>query len=132
MKKIKMLAAVIFVLAGLMLTGCGKYNSHYSAMMCVHSNTSSSASLSFSTFDGTEADTLKCKEKPGNLEYSAKLEKGSASVYVDYDGTKRELFSIKGGEEVSSTLTGLEEGTVYVIIETSGKCENGSFDFEMK
>lgn len=132
MKKSRILIVLILVLVSLQVTGCGKYNSHFSAMMCVHTNTSSSASLSFSTFDGVEADTMKCKEEPGNLEYSAKLEKGSATVYVDYDGTKKELFSINGDEEVSSTLTGLEEGTVYVIIETSGKCENGSFDFEMK
>lgn len=132
MKKSKILIALFLVLSSLLSTGCSKYTSHYSSIMSVHTNTSSSASLSFYVFDGTEADTLKCKEEPGKLEYSAKLEKGSATVYVDYDGTKKELFSINGGEEVSSTLTGLEKGTVYVIIETSGKCESGSFDFEMK
>ncbi len=133
MKKIRTITLfMILVISVLALTGCGKYPSSWSATMCVHSSTSSSNYLSFSTFSGTEADKLKVKEEPGTLCYSAKLEKGSATVYVDYDGTKKELFSIKGGEEVNSKLENLKEGEIYVILETSEKCEEGKFEFEIQ
>ena len=53
-------------------------------------------------------------------------------VYVDYDGTKKELFKLSDGEEINSSLKDLKEGTVYVIFETDGKCENGEFEFELE
>ena len=76
--------------------------------------------------------TLKCKNETGTLNYSGKLEKGNVIVYVDYDGTKKELFKLSDGEEINSSLKDLKEGTVYVIFETDGKCENGEFEFELE
>ena len=133
MKKIaKVTLIMITVLASLCLTGCGKYVSSWSASAYVHTNTSSYAYMDFGTFKGTQVHTLKCKNETGTLNYSGKLEKGNVIVYVDYDGTKKELFKLSDGEEINSSLKNLKEGTVYVIFETDGKCENGEFEFEIE
>ncbi|MBR4344681.1 MAG: hypothetical protein IKP88_18595 [Lachnospiraceae bacterium] len=133
MKKMtKVVFVLAMILASLGLTGCDKYTSSWSASLYVHSNTSSNAYMDFWTFKGTVAHTMKCKNESGVLSYSAKLEKGNAVIYVDYDGTKKELFKINGGEEVNSSLNTLKQGPVYVIVETDGVCENGKFYFDIK
>ena len=77
--------------------------------------------------------SLKCKDGSARqMDYTAKLEDGGASVYYDCDGTKKHLFTIGSGESVSSSLEGLPVGKLYVIVETDGKCKEGRFDFEMK
>ena len=100
--------------------------------MYVHSNTSHSAYMNFGTLNGTEVQTLKCKEETGTLKYSAKLDTGNATVYIDYDGEKKELFKIGAGEEIEDSFDGLKEGKIYVIVETDGKCEEGKFEFELE
>ena len=133
MKKMtKAILALVMVIASLSLTGCGKYTSSWSASAYVHSNTSTYAYMNFWTFKGTQVHTMKCKNETGTLIYSGKLEKGNVVVYVDYDGTKKELFRLSEGEEVSAALNDLKNGTVYVIFETDGKCENGEFEFEIE
>ena len=133
MKKLsKVILVLVMVLASLCFTGCGKYRSSWSASAYVHSNTSSSAYMNFWTFKGTQVHTMKCKNESGTLTYSGKLEKGNAVIYVDYDGVKKELFRISDGEEVNSSINDLEKGTVYVIFETEGKCENGEFEFNLE
>ena len=132
MKKIRMMAAAFLILMCFALTGCGKYISSWSASAYVHSNTSKLAYMDFGTFSGTQVHTLKVKEESGTLKYTAKLETGSATVYVDYDGEKKELFSIKDGESKEGSLKDLKEGKIYVIVETDGKCENGEFEFELE
>ena len=67
----------------------------------------------------------------GDLKYSARLESGSAAVYMDYNGTKQELFSISAGEEIDSHGGYVEAGTVYIIVETDGACQNGDFQFSL-
>lgn len=115
------------------LTGCGRYSSHYSALMLVNSNTTQSSYMSFSSFNGTKTFKMNCKSDYGGLlEYSAKLETGSATVYFDHDGKKTELFTIRGGEEVRSTAVPVSPGPVYVIVETNEKCKEGKFDFKLK
>lgn len=128
---------VFFLLLALMLllclTGCSRYSSHYSAMILVHSNTTDSSYMSFSSFNGTKTFKMNCKSASGGLlEYSAKLESGSATVYYDHDGNKTELFSIRGGEEIGSTAVPVSQGPVYVIVETNEKCKEGKFDFNLK
>ena len=128
---------VFFLLLALMLllclTGCSRYSSHYSAMILVHSNTTDSSYMSFSSFNGTKTFKMNCKSASGGLlEYSAKLESGSATVYYDHDGNKTELFSIRGGEEIASTAVPVSQGPVYVIVETNEKCKEGKFDFNLK
>ena len=125
----RMLIVIVMLFGMLCMTGCAKYTASWSASLYAHSNTSESASMSFWTFTGTEVQTLKCKDKTGTLKYSAKLEIGSATVYIDYDGEKKELFKIGAGEEIEDSFDGLKKGKIYVIVETDGKCEEGKFEF---
>ncbi|MBR6402146.1 MAG: hypothetical protein IKS48_02025 [Eubacterium sp.] len=100
--------------------------------MCVYTNDSDSASLSFSTFEGTKSSKLNSKESGNSLKYTGKLGKGAATIYYDDDGTRKELFTIKGGETVDSKIEGLDKGKLYIIFESDGKCEEGSFKFELE
>ena len=131
-KNYKMWIITVMLIGTLCLTGCAKYISSWSATMYVHSNTSHSTYMNFGTLNGTEVQTLKCKEETGTLKYSAKLDTGSATVYIDYDGEKKELFKIGAGEEIEDSFDGLKEGKVYIIVETDGKCEEGKFEFEIE
>ena len=89
--------------------------------------------MTFYEFDGTMVFKLQNRKgMEGQVEYSAKLETGNAAVYYDLGGTKTELFSIREGEEVSSTLGLKGSGTVYMIVQTDGKCQNGEFRFDIK
>lgn len=67
----------------------------------------------------------------GDLKYTAKLESGNATMYYDFYGTKQELFSISAGEELDSHGGYVESGTVYIIVETDGACQNGDFQFTL-
>ena len=92
-----MVAVLLFSLAG-----CGKYSSKYNAVGFVHSNQSTSAFMSFYSFEGRMVFQLKSTGE-GDLKYSAELESGSATVYYDFYGTKEELFSVNSGNEVLPT-----------------------------
>ena len=123
---------IVLLLVALCLVcfaACSKYNSHYSALLLITSNTSKAASIRFTSLNGTKAFKLK---SDGVLNYSAKLTGGSATVYYDYNGTKMELFSIGSGQEVGPASVNVTPGTVYVIVETNGKCEEGQFSFDVK
>ena len=132
----RIIAAILITLsfATLLFTGCGKYNSSYSAVGFVHSNTSDKASMNFFEFDGTVVYKLKAKSDSNKLKYSAKLGAGAASVYYDRNGEKVELFSITQDsaiDEETPQYVELNTGTVYIIVETDGKCQNGTFEFEI-
>lgn len=126
----KVLAVIVAVVLLLSFAGCGKYSSSYKAVAFVHSNESTSAFMSFYSFDGRMVFKLKSAGE-GDLKYSAKLETGSATVYYDYYGTRTELFSINSGDELDSHGGYIESGTVYVIFETNGECRNGEFHFSL-
>lgn len=112
-------AFIIFI-----MTGCGGYISSYKAAGFVRSNTSSSTYMNFWSFEGRMVFRLHAKAE-GELKYTASLEKGNLTVFYDNNGTKSELFSLKDGETADSSGGYVEEGTVYIIVETDGKCENG-------
>ena len=122
MKKILRLTMAVIIMV--LLTGCGKYISSYKAIGFVHSNRSASAQMSFYSFEGRMVFRLKSKGE-GELKYTAELESGTATVYYDYSGNKSELFTINPGESLDSQGGYIEAGTVYVIVETNGKCKNG-------
>ena len=124
-----LIPAMIFCLA---LTSCGNYNSSVMAIMLVTSNTSKEASMSFSSFKGTKVFKVKCKEEGEKLFYSGHLDKGEMSVYYDDDGTKKMLFTVKDGEQVEDASEELSKGTVYIIVETEGKCSDGRLDFSVE
>lgn len=128
MKK-NLLLAILVAICLVCLAGCSKYTSHYSALMMVTTNTSKTASISFSSLDGTRAFKLK---SDGHLNFSAKLGEGSATVFYDSNGTKTELFTIRGGQEIEPSVITVNPGTVYVIVQTDGKCREGRFSFDVK
>ena len=128
MKKIVIL--LVSAMLALSLAGCGKYVSSYKALGFVHSNKSDSANMSFASFEGRMVFRLKSSGE-GDLKYSARLESGSAVVYYDFYGDTQELFSISGGEEADSRGGYVEAGTVYIIVETDGSCQNGEFRFSL-
>ncbi|MBQ0010096.1 MAG: hypothetical protein KBS76_03220 [Ruminococcus sp.] len=114
------------------LAGCSKYSSHYHAVAHVHSNSPDSAMVSFYEFDGTEVFKLKCESgKTARIQYSGKLETGSLTVYYDCKGVKTELFSVHSGDEINAYSEEITAGTVYIIVETSEKCQNGVCSFEI-
>ena len=129
----KMISAVALGLALLFcLSGCGKYTSHYNATAFVHSNESDSAFMSFWKFEGRMVFRLKCKEAKEQLSYTAKLKTGSATVYYDCGDGKTELCALDAGDETQASIDGLKPGTVYVIVEADGHCEEGDFHFDIQ
>ena len=119
---------LLLILVALILAGCGTYASHYSAVLLVTTESSKGGSISFSSFSGTKAFKFK---SDGQLNYSAKLEEGKATVYYD-DGAKKELFTIAAGQEIGPSSIPVDSGTVHVIIQTDGKCRQGEFRFDVK
>ena len=120
---------VLILLALTCLVGCSKYTSRYSAVLLISTGTSKSGSINFTSFSGTKVFKLKSS---GQLNYSAELSGGNATVYYDSNGTKTELFSITSGQSVGPASITVAPGTVYVIVQTDGKCENGRFSFDVK
>ncbi len=126
----KILCAVTAVIMLFSLAGCAKYSSKYMAVGFVHSNEAKKASMSFYTFEGSMVFKLD-SDKEGDIKFSAKLEEGNAAVYYDYYGEKEELFTLKSGDEISARGGYVEKGTVYIIVETDGRCLNGNIDISI-
>lgn len=127
----RIVSLLLIALFALGLTGCAKYTSHYSAIAFVHSNEKDSAFMEFYRFEGTMVFTLRGGSSI-NLHYSAKLETGSAAVYYDCGQGKTALLSVGAGDAFADALTLPESGTVYIIVETDGLCENGAFRFSVE
>ena len=132
MKKV-MLITLAVVIYALCLAGCSPYTSKYNAVALVRTTTDDSAEMTFSEFDGTMVFKLDNKlGENAKLSYCTKLKGGSANIYYDHDGTKRKLISAVEGEQTKGSAEGLKNETVYVIVETNKKCENGDFSFEIQ
>ena len=127
----KTIALIFAVLLIFSLVGCSKYVSSYKAFMLVTEKDSQRVKMSFSSFEGTRVFDLRCPDGSGELVYSAEIEEGSATVFIDVNGTKTELFKLGAGDKISSSIK-IDEKYVYVIIETTAKCENGKFEFNVK
>lgn len=123
-----LLLSAVFVFSA--FAGCTPYSSHYKALGFVHSNTAKNAFMSFVEFDGRMVFKLKAA-KDSTIKYEAELETGSASVWIDAVGTKQLMFSPVSGDVFDNALElELESArTVYIIVETDGKCLNGRFGF---
>lgn len=124
--------ATVIILLFLPLSGCSRYISSYKAVAFVHTNTAKNASMSFSSFEGSMVFKLKCESEDERINYSAKLENGSAKIYYDCNGTKIQLFSVNSGDDISEIGGVLQKGTVYIIVELSEAGKNGRFDFDIK
>lgn len=127
--------AWVLILTLVMLCGCGGYVKSYAATVLITSCHGDEASMEFATFRGTYNFKLRREGAAAHtLELEASLAEGEMHVYIGVDGEKEWLCTVKGGESYDKTLTLDEkydaEKTVYVILETTGKCVGGDFEFE--
>ena len=136
MKKFaSVIIAVVTLVLCFTLSACdNKYVSRYNAMLMVRTNTSDKASVSFDSFSGTLV--MKLKNKSANevfVDYEGTLGEGNIKVYYDFNDEKLNLFDIETDGFVdgkTETFTGNK--TIYIIIESDGKCSDGSFSFVLK
>ena len=133
MKKIGFILAMILTLT--LLCSCGGYVKNYSATFLITSCQGDEASMEFDTFKGTYNFKLR---RDGiaehTLDFEASLAEGEMNVYIGVDGEKELLFTVKGGESYDETITLNDkydnEKTIYIILESIGKCKDGDFEFE--
>ena len=133
MKKIFISLVLIFTLV--MLCSCGGYVKSYSATLLINSNRGDEASMSFSTFKGSYNFKLRRDGVAEHtIDFEASLGEGEMNIYIGVDGEKDLLRTVKGGERYEETIVLDEkydnEKTVYIILESIGKCVDGDFEFE--
>ena len=133
MKKACFALVLIFTL--LMLCGCKGYVNSYAATILITSDHGDEASMKFDSFKGSYNFKLKRDGNPEHtLELEASLGEGEMNVYIGVGGEKELLLTVKGGESYDETITLAKEydheTTIYIIIESVGKCIDGDFEFE--
>ena len=111
------------------LTGCGRYSAHYNAFLLAENRTSKNSAMTFQSLTGTYVFNMKFGADNTKLTYSGKIESGTVNVFYDNTGEKKELFTVNAGEEVKDSFTELQEGSLYIIIETVDECKAGEFHF---
>ena len=133
MKKISFALMLILVLA--MFCGCGKYVNSYSATILITSCHGDEGNMEFKTFNGRYHLKLRRDDvAERTLEFEASLAEGEMNVYIGIDDEKELLRTVRGGESYDETIA-LDEKyddqkTVYLILESIGKCVDGDFEFE--
>ena len=133
MKKFCFILILIFALV--MLCSCGGYVKSYSATILITSCHGDEASMEFDTFKGTNNFKIK---RDGiaehTLDFEASLAEGEINVYIGVDGEKELLRTVKGGESYDETIALDDkydnEKSIYIILESVGKCVDGDFEFE--
>ena len=131
----KVCFALVLILTLGMLFSCGEYVKSYSASILITSCFGDEASMEFATFDGTYNFKLKRDGAVENtLDLEASIAEGEMKIYIGVDGEKELLRTVKGGESYDETIK-LDEKyenkkAIYVILESTGKCKNGDFEFE--
>ena len=133
MKKACFTLALILML--FMLCSCGGYVKSYSATILITSSHGDEASMKFDTFKGSYNFKLKRDGAAEHtLDLDASLGEGEMNVYIGVGGEKELLLTVKGGESYDETITLAEkydtEKTIYIILESVGKCIDGDFEFE--
>ena len=131
----KVCFALLIVLTLATLCGCSGYVKNYSATILITSCHGDEASMEFDTFNGTYNFKLKRDGVAEHtLDIEATLDEGEMKVYIGVDGEKELLRTIKGGKSYDETIILNDkydnEKTIYVILESTGKCEDGDFEFE--
>lgn len=128
----KKLLPIIFSLIFLLFPACGnRYVSNYKAVGLVKNNTKSDCNARFSSLEGTLVFKMNASADC-DIDYSAKIEAGSISVYYDSLGQKELLFTLNAGESVeSSGGYSTNSSTVYIIIETISKTTEGRLEFSL-
>ena len=133
MKKLCFVLVLTFTLV--ILCSCSGYVNSYSATILITSCEGDEANMEFDTFTGTY--NFKLKRDGGaehTINFESSLVEGEMSVYIGVDGEKELLRTVKGGESYDETIT-LDgkydnEKTIYIILESVGKCVDGDFEFE--
>ena len=133
MKKISFVLILMLTLA--LLCSCGGYVKNYYATILITSCQGDEASMEFDTFKGTYNFKLKRDGVAEHtLDFEASLAEGEMNVYIGVDGEKELLRTVKGGEFYDETIILDDkynnEKNIYVILESTGKCVNGDFEFE--
>lgn len=134
MKKIYFVLALMLVLVT--VCGCGEgYVRKYSATLMVTSCHGDEASMKFETFQGTYNFKLKRDGAAEHtIDFESSLVEGEMNVYIGIDGEKELIRTVKGGESYDETIVLDEkydnERTIYIILESAGKCVDGDFEFE--
>ncbi len=126
---------LILIFALVMLCSCGGYVKSYSATILITSCHGDEASMEFDTFKGTNNFKIK---RDGiaehTLDFEASLAEGEINVYIGVDGEKELLRTVKGGESYDETIALDDkydnEKSIYIILESVGKCVDGDFEFE--
>lgn len=121
--------ALLWMSSLLLLTGCGKYSSTYTATLFVHNNFVKKATMHFSTFKGRMVFKLKCDNE--KISYTATLGAGDAIIYYDYQDEKKVLFQLHEGEEINSSSEAITSSKVYVIVEFEQVGHDGKIDFNV-
>ena len=126
---------LVLILTLFTLCGCGGYVKSYSATILITSSHGDEASMKFDTFKGSYNFKLKRDGAAEHtLDFGASLGEGEMNVYIGVGGEKELLLTVKGGETYDETITLAEkydaEKTIYIILESEGKCADGDFEFE--
>jgi hypothetical protein len=133
MKKIGFVLVLVLTLA--LLCSCDGYIKSYSATILITSCHGDEANMEFDTFKGTYNFKLRRDSTAEHtLDLEASLAEGEMNVYIGVDGEKELIRTVKGGESYDETITLNDkydnEKTIYVILESTGKCVDGDFEFE--
>ena len=136
MKKFaSVITVIVMVVLCFALSACGnKYFNKYNSSLMVEEKTENKASVSFDTFSGTYV--IKFHNKGSDkvyISYKAALEDGSIKVYYDFNDEKLDLFEIgANGSMEGKTDAFVGDKIVYIVIESDGKCSEGSFSFTLE
>ena len=130
----KVCLALVLILTVCMLCGCEGYVKSYAATILMTSSRGNEANMEFDTFRGTYHFKLRRDGTAEHaLDFEASLAEGEMNVYIGVDGEKELLFTVQGGESYDETIALDEkydnEKSVYIILETTGKCVDGDFAF---
>ena len=133
MKKVCLTLTLALILVA--LCSCGVYVKNYSATVLITSCQGDEASMEFDTFKGTYNFKLKRDGAAKNtLEFEASLTEGEMNIYIGVDGENELLRTVESGEDFDETIELDEkynnEKTVYVVLESTGKCVDGDFEFK--
>ena len=133
MKKVCLVLTLAFILAT--LCSCGIYVKNYAATVLITSCQGDEASMEFDSFKGKYNFKLKRDGAAENtLELDASLTEGEMNIYIGVDGENELLRTVKGGESYDETIALDDkynnEKTVYIVLESTGKCVDGEFEFK--
>lgn len=131
----KVYIALALILTIVMLCSCSAYVRSYSATFLMSSCKGDDASMEFSSFNGTYNFKLtRDATAEHTLDFEAHLAEGEMHIYIAVDGEKELLRTVKGGEYYDETimLDGKydHQKTIYIVLESVGKCVDGDFEFE--